>query len=77
MRLNQPITQVEEDYPDDSNILSTTTPGGKITYVNQDFVKVSGFDKDELLNQPHNIVRHPDMPPDVFAQFWAARLRKS
>lgn len=70
MRVNEPVTQVEENFPADANILSTTTPGGRITYINEDFVRVSGFDREELLGQPHNMIRHPDMPSVVFAQFW-------
>ncbi|TSB21356.1 PAS domain S-box protein, partial [Psychrobacter sp. YGAH215] len=46
--------------PKDANILSTTSPQSHITYVNPDFIKISGFTEEELLGQPHNIVRHPD-----------------
>ncbi|MFM1714041.1 PAS domain S-box protein [Aeromonas salmonicida] len=50
------------ELPKDANILSTTSPQSHITYVNPDFIKISGFTEEELLGQPHNIVRHPDMP---------------
>ena len=43
---------------------------GKITYVNQDFLRVSGFSENELLGAPHNIVRHPDMPVEAFEDLW-------
>jgi aerotaxis receptor len=49
---------------------SKTDIHGNITYVNQDFVNISGFSEDELLGQPHNIVRHPDMPVEAFADLW-------
>lgn len=39
--------------------------------VNPDFIKISGFTEEELLGQPHNIVRHPDMPPAAFEHMWS------
>ena len=42
-----------------------------ITYVNRAFIEVSGYEEDELLGKNHNIVRHPDMPPEGFADLWA------
>ncbi|WP_258923156.1 PAS domain-containing protein, partial [Klebsiella pneumoniae] len=51
--------------------LSTTSPQSHITYVNPDFIKISGFTEEELLGQPHNIVRHPDMPPAAFEHMWS------
>nr|WBR55743.1 Methyl-accepting chemotaxis sensor/transducer protein [Proteus mirabilis] len=57
--------------PKDANILSTTSPQSHITYVNPDFIKISGFTEEELLGQPHNIVRHPDMPPAAFEHMWS------
>ena len=71
MRVNQPITGRELVLPDSINILSTTDPRGVITYVNQAFVDVCGFSRDELIGQAHNIIRHPDMPPLAFAHMWA------
>ncbi|WP_320643258.1 PAS domain-containing protein [Aeromonas veronii] len=52
-------------------MLSTTSPQSHITYVNPDFIKISGFTEEELLGQPHNIVRHPDMPPAAFEHMWS------
>nr|WP_228728061.1 PAS domain-containing protein [Klebsiella pneumoniae] len=46
-------------------------PQSHITYVNPDFIKISGFTEEELLGQPHNIVRHPDMPPAAFEHMWS------
>ena len=72
MRINRPVTQIERQCQPHANILSTTDLHGKITYVNADFVQISGFERDELLGQSHNIVRHPDMPPAAFADLWRA-----
>ena len=62
----------KQELPKDANILSTTLPSNcHITYVNPDFIKISGFTEEELLGQPHNIVRHPDMPPAAFEHMWS------
>jgi methyl-accepting chemotaxis protein len=70
MRLNTPVTNVEYVLKDGSSIVSKTDPKGLITYVNADFIEASGFTEKELLGQPHNIVRHPDMPEEAFADLW-------
>jgi PAS domain S-box-containing protein len=70
MRENLPVTQIEERVSANQNILSTTQPDGKIKYVNQDFLDISGFTKEELLGNDHNIVRHPDMPQAAFKGLW-------
>jgi aerotaxis receptor len=70
MRSNLPITNVEYVLKDHEAPTSKTDIHGNITYVNQDFVNISGFSEDELLGQPHNIVRHPDMPVEAFADLW-------
>lgn len=72
MRKNLPITDSEYGLDNEVNILSTTDHQGKITYVNDDFLKVSGFEVDELIGMDHNIVRHPDMPPAAFGHLWDA-----
>ncbi len=71
MKKNYPVTGTEIDYPASSNILSTTDPKGIITYVNSDFIEVSGFDESDLLGRSHNVVRHPDMPPAAFEDLWS------
>ncbi|HEB57777.1 MAG TPA: PAS domain S-box protein [Gammaproteobacteria bacterium] len=70
MKKNFPVTGVEKTFSANANILSTTNPKGAITYANQDFVAISGFELDELVGKNHNIVRHPDMPPAAFADLW-------
>ncbi|MDP1649209.1 MAG: methyl-accepting chemotaxis protein [Rubrivivax sp.] len=70
MRNNQPVTQTEYDYPDDATLMSVTDTQSHITYANAAFVAVSGFTRDEILGQPHNMVRHPDMPSEAFADMW-------
>nr|WP_310737524.1 methyl-accepting chemotaxis protein [Inhella gelatinilytica] len=51
-------------------IVSRTDLKGRITYVNDDFIEASGFVESELIGQAHNIVRHPDMPPEAFQDLW-------
>ncbi|WP_343222695.1 PAS domain-containing methyl-accepting chemotaxis protein [Marinobacterium ramblicola] len=70
MKTNLPVTQIEDDYSASSNILSTTDLRGSITYVNEDFVRISGFAQQELLGSNHNMVRHPDMPSAAFRDLW-------
>ncbi|MEC5207654.1 aerotaxis receptor [Vogesella perlucida] len=71
MKINLPVTQVERFVDPDSPIVSKTDRKGLITYVNRAFIEVSGYEEDELLGKNHNIVRHPDMPPEGFADLWA------
>ena len=71
MRNNQPVTNNEYVLGDDALIVSKTDTKGKLTYFNTQFVEASGFTDQELMGQPHNIVRHPDMPPEAFEDLWA------
>lgn len=72
MRNNQPVIDNEIHFPQDKNakIISVTDPKGIITDVNQTFIDMCGFSREELIGQPHNIIRHPDMPAAVFKQMW-------
>lgn len=72
MRVNLPVNNTEHKFPQDpsAKIISTTDPKGIITDVNDTFIKISGFTREELIGKPHNIVRHPDMPPAVFRLMW-------
>lgn len=57
-------------YPDNGYILSETDDKGMILYANDLFCQVAGYTQEELLGQPHNIVRHPDMPRIAFKGLW-------
>ena len=70
MRNNQPVTKVEKQVQEGAFLVSMTDTRGIITYANDEFVRISGFSRDELLGQPHSIVRHPDMPVAAFADLW-------
>ncbi|MGY8810593.1 MAG: methyl-accepting chemotaxis protein [Pseudomonadales bacterium] len=70
MRNNQPVTQRERSFPKEQRLISTTNIKGVITYCNDAFVDVSGYNREELIGSPHNMVRHPDTPAAVFAHMW-------
>ena len=70
MRVNLPVSNTEYPIGDDTLIVSTTDTKGRITHVNPTFIEVSGFTEDELIGKAHNIVRHPDMPPEGFEDLW-------
>ncbi len=70
MRMNQPVTQREVQLREDRELVSSTDARGVITTANQAFVDISGYSIDELLGAPHNLVRHPDMPPAAFEDLW-------
>ena len=70
MRNNQPVTQHEQVVPKDTTIISETDLKGYITYINDAFIKISGFPEKELIGKAHNIVRHPDMPEEAFEDLW-------
>ncbi|MBI5918281.1 MAG: MCP four helix bundle domain-containing protein [Nitrosomonadales bacterium] len=70
MRVNMPVSNTEYELRENSSIVSKTDLKGIITYVNADFIEASGFAEKELLGQPHNLVRHPDMPVEAFEDLW-------
>jgi len=70
VKLNLPITQLEATFPSGQTLVSVTDTKGRIIYCNSSFVSVSGYSKDELLGQPHNLIRHPDMPAEAFRDLW-------
>ena len=70
MKINMPVTNVEYTLKDNDSIVSMTDLRGMISFINEDFLRVSGFTKAELIGAPHNIVRHPDMPAEAFADLW-------
>jgi PAS domain S-box-containing protein len=63
-------TGIERFFDDDEIIVSKTDLKGIITYANDVFLRVSGYSEEELLGQPHNLIRHPDMPRCVFQLLW-------
>ncbi|AUH00559.1 chemotaxis protein [Prodigiosinella confusarubida] len=71
MRKNFPVSDIQYVLDEKTKLMSVTTPDSHITYANRDFIKASGYDFAEIIDQPHNIVRHPDMPPAAFADMWS------
>jgi PAS domain S-box-containing protein len=63
-------TGIERTFGEDEIIVSKTDLKGRITYANQVFLRISGYTEKEVLGQPHNIIRHPDMPRCVFKLLW-------
>jgi PAS domain S-box-containing protein len=70
MRNNQPVTGREYPFPQGQTVISYTDQKGQITRANEPFIALSGFTKEELMGKPHNLVRHPDMPPEAFRDMW-------
>ena len=70
MRVNLPVTNREQDVAPDERLISTTNLKGVVEDANETMVRISGFSREALLGSAHNIVRHPDMPEAVYANFW-------
>jgi PAS domain S-box-containing protein len=71
MRNNQPVNDHEYVLTESQSPISRTDLNGNITFVNADFIEASGFSEEELIGQPHNLVRHPSMPSAAFADMWS------
>lgn len=71
MRKNLPVTEREKTFNHATKLISVTDAQGNILECNDAFIEVSGFKKEELIGQPHNMVRHPDMPPEAFKAMWS------
>ncbi|MDD2711874.1 MAG: methyl-accepting chemotaxis protein [Simplicispira sp.] len=71
MQINLPVTGNEYDFPGDELLMSTTDSKGVMQHCNAAFARVSGYTMEELMGQPHNMVRHPDMPPEAFKDMWS------
>ena len=70
MRINLPVTTTEYLLAEGAALVSRTDLKGRISYVNPAFIEASGFTVDALMGKAHNIVRHPDMPPEAFGDMW-------
>jgi len=70
MRKNLPVTDREVELISGKTIVSTTNLKGILTYANPYFVEISGFQENELIGKPHNVLRHPDMPAAAFQDLW-------
>lgn len=70
MRTNLPVLDQEFPFPKGDTLVSTTDLKGRIIYCNPSFIHVSGYAKEDLLGQPHNMIRHPDMPEEAFRDMW-------
>jgi aerotaxis receptor len=71
MKINLPVSNVAHDVDSARPLVSETNLKGIITYVNQAFISISGFGREELIGKNHNVVRHPEMPPEAFSDLWA------
>ena len=71
MRNNQPVSGRGHEVPEGATLVSRTDAKGRIVSANDAFVAISGFTREELIGQAHNLVRHPDMPPEAFRDLWA------
>lgn len=70
MRINEPVTQRDMEMDHHTEIISTTNLKGALLSANDDFIRMSGFSWEELDGKNHNIIRHPDMPPEAYANLW-------
>lgn len=70
MKINMPVSNIETILPDNEFIYSSTDLKGVIVEANEAFAKVSNFTREQMIGQSHNLVRHPDMPPEAFADLW-------
>lgn len=64
------LTGVERKFPEDEIIVSKTDPRGRLTYVNDVFLSVSGYTESECIGQQHSMIRHPEMPRAIFKLLW-------
>jgi len=76
MEYNASEFLIETEVPEEEIIISRTNLQGQITYVNETFAQISGYEVEELIGKPHSIVRHPDMPSSVFGELWESIQNK-
>lgn len=72
MKINIPVTDVEYAFMQSDSAVSRTDLQGRIVYVNEDFLRINGYSKNDLIGESVNILRHPDMPAEAFADMWAS-----
>ncbi|MEG1210184.1 MAG: PAS domain-containing methyl-accepting chemotaxis protein [Leclercia sp.] len=70
MKRNNHVTQNEYFLNEGSTLMSTTNTQSHITYANSTFIEASGYKEEHLIGEPHNVIRHPDMPPEAFGDLW-------
>ncbi len=70
MKLNMPVTNNEIVMNNGSILVTRTDLQGKILYANDEFLKISGYSRHEIIGKDHNVIRHPDMPPELFEDLW-------
>lgn len=70
MRINEPVTNRERPVDAKTQLITITDLRGIITFANDEFIQISGYSRDELLGQNHNLIRHPDMPAGAFQNLW-------
>ena len=68
--MDRSLTGVERTFQTDEIIVSKTDTTGRITYANDVFTAISGYSAEDVLGQPHSMIRHPDMPRAVFKLLW-------
>ena len=68
--MSKVIPNDQEYIFDDNVVISQTDLQGIITYGNRAFIKLSGYDREEIIGESHNIIRHPDMPKEIFKKMW-------
>lgn len=68
----QSLSGIERYFDDDELIVIKTDNRGIITYANDVFIRLSGYEERDLLGKPHSIIRHPHMPRCVFKLLWDA-----
>ena len=76
MEFNSSEFLIETIVPEEELIVSRTNLSGIITYANETFAEISGYDIEELIGKPHNWVRHPDMPKAIFKDLWESLEKK-
>ena len=67
---NIDLTGVERSFDETEFIVSKTDLKGRVTYANKLFIEIAGYSEQELLGQPHSLIRHPDMPRCIFKLLW-------